>query len=189
MAELRPRAEPNGGSTMRTEIVIACLSTALNLAMWGAFYLRLRGLPLDVWKVAQRDRAGDEKRALDVLQEAAASRIGGLVIAIKTYHDQLACLVRAQLAEAEVRARVSERRSSEASIALDAASVLVRDLRTLAEDLPSRFDRRAMRVGIAIGESAVRRDERAPANAERTTVEMPSDVMTLAGADGQDGAA
>jgi hypothetical protein len=52
------------------------------------------------------------------LQEAAASRIGGLVIAIRTYHDQLAALVRAQVADAEVRARVSERQSSEAGVAL-----------------------------------------------------------------------
>ncbi len=160
---------------MRIEIVIAGLSSTLNVALWSALYHRLSGLPLDVWKVAQRDRTGDEKRALDMLQEAAASRIGGLIIGIRTYHEQLAGLVRAQLAEAEVRARVSERRSSEASVALDAASALVRDLRTLAEDLPSLFDRRAMQDGIAIGEAAGRAptDERAPEPEERVTVELP----------------
>jgi hypothetical protein len=174
---------------MRSEIVIVCLSAAQNLVLWGALHYRFRGLPLAVWKVAQRDRAGDEQRALDVLQSAAASRIGGLIIGIRTYHEQLAGLVRAQLAEAEVRARVSERRSSEAGVALDAASTLVRDLRTLAEDLPSLFDRRAMQAGIAIGEATRRGDRREPETEERTTVEMPPGGTTRTSAGEQDGAA
>lgn len=130
---------------MGTVIVIVCLGAGLNLALWGLLYVKVDGLPLRVWQVAQRNRAADETRALDVLQAAAASRLGGLVIGVQTYHEQLAGLVRAQLAETEVRARVGERRASEAGSALVVASALVRDLRTLAEDLPSIFDRRARR--------------------------------------------
>ena len=78
------------------------------------------------------------------------------MIGVQTYHDQLGGLARAQVAEAEVRARMTERRAADAGIALDAASALVRDLRTLAEDLPSLIDRRAMHTGIAVGEAAAR---------------------------------
>ena len=62
-----------GGMTMGTVIAIVSVGAALNLALWGALYHRLRGLPVDVWKVAQRSRVADENRALDVLQAAAAS--------------------------------------------------------------------------------------------------------------------
>ena len=148
---------------MRIEIVTVCLGAALNLTLWGALYNKLRALPLDVWKVAQRNRVADETRALDVLQAAAASRLGGLLIGVRTYHEQLGGLVRAQLAEAEVRARVSERRASEAGAALGEASALVRDLRALAEDLPSLLDRRALQTGIAIGEASARRGATEPA--------------------------
>jgi hypothetical protein len=164
---------------MGTVIVIVCVGAALNLTLWGALYRKLHGLPLDVWKVAQRSRTVDETRALDVLQAAAASRLGGLVIGVQTYHEQLAGLVRAQVAEAEVRARVTERRAADAGIALDAASALVRDLRTLAEDLPSLIDRRAMQTGIALGEAAARKVGPepqllpAPETDDRDTVEMP----------------
>jgi hypothetical protein len=172
--------------TMGNVIAIMCLSAALNLALWGALYYRLRGLPLAVWQVAQRNRVADDSRALDVLQAAAASRLGGLVIGVQTYHEQLAGLARAQAADAEVRARMSERRASDAVTALEAASALVRDLRTLAEDLPSLIDRRAMQTGIALGEAAARKDEGepslalapAPAPEERATVEMPPGAIT-----------
>lgn len=156
---------------MGTVIVIVCVGAALNLALWGALFHRLRTLPLSVWQVAQRNRAADENRALDVLQAAAASRLGGLVIGLRGYHDQLAGLARAQVAEAEVRARVTERRASDALVALDVASALVRDLRVLAEDLPSLLGRRG------IEEHAAAPLDRAPVPSadERATVEVPPD--------------
>jgi hypothetical protein len=60
---------------------------------------------------------------------------------------------------------MTERRASDAGVALDAASALVRDLRALAEDLPSLIDRRALQAGMFIGEALARE--------ERDTVEMP----------------
>ena len=162
---------------MGTVILIVSLGAALNLALWGALFHRVGTVPRSVWKIAQRSRTEDESRALDVLQAAAASRLGGLVIGVQTYHEQLAGLVRARVAEAEVRARTTERCAADAGIALDAASALVRDLRTLAEDLPSLIDRRALQTGMAIGEAAARKVEPEPqlppAPVERDTVEMP----------------
>jgi hypothetical protein len=156
---------------MGTVILIVSLGAALNLALWGAVYHKLHDFPASASKVIERNRAVDETRALDVLQAAAASRLGGLVVGVQTYHEQLAGLARAKVAEAEVRARMTERRASDAAVALDAASALVRDLRTLAEDLPSLMDRRALHTGIAIGEATARREE--PDPEERATVEMP----------------
>ena len=191
---------------MRIEIVVACVSGALNVVLWGALYHKLHRLPPSLWKAAApRDRAADEKRALDVLQEAAASRIGGLVIGIRTYHEQLGGIVQAQLAEAEVRARISERRASEAGVALCAASALVRDLRAFADDLPSLFERRAMQMGIAVGKAAANEDERSTLLGEEResgdqdltivqdhplprTGPVPPSTRPLASADRQDGA-
>ena len=148
-------------------ILVVSLGTALNLALWGALYRKLGELPLSVWKVAQRNRVVDESRAMDALQAAAASRIGGLVIGLQTYHDRLGDLTRARVADAEVRARVSERRASDTGVALSAATALVRDLRTLAEYLPSLIDRRTLRTGIAVGESLARRRPCAHPSARR----------------------
>ena len=154
---------------MGTVILIVSLGAALNLALWGALFHRVGTIPRSVWKIAQRSRTEDESRALDVLQAAAASRLGGLVIGVQTYHEQLAGLVRARVAEAEVRARTTERCAADAGIALDAASALVRDLRTLAEDLASLIDYRAMQTEIAAGEAGPRENVRE----ERDTIEMP----------------
>jgi hypothetical protein len=132
--------------TMEFANVIASVGAALNLAAWGALFAKLRALPLSVAKAAQRDRVADEKLALDVLQAAAASRVAGLVIGLQRYHEQLGGLVRAQLADAEVRARVSERRSSDAAVALSAASVLVRELRGLLNDAATLMDCAAART-------------------------------------------
>ena len=116
---------------MEIVIVIVCLSAGLNLALWGTLHRKVDRLPGTLWKLVQRDRAADQKHALDVLQEAAASRVGGLVVGLKTYHDDLGVILQQQIAEAEVRARISERRSSEAGVALSTAVVLVRELRRL----------------------------------------------------------
>jgi hypothetical protein len=110
---------------------IVCLGAVLNLALWVAVYFKVEGMPLRLWGVAQRTRLVDEARALDVLQAAAAARVGGLMMGIQTYHDQLVMLLRAQAAEADKHARVIERLASEAGVALSTASELVCELRGL----------------------------------------------------------
>jgi hypothetical protein len=112
-------------------ILLLCLSAGLNLALWGALYRAVDGLPFRIFNLARKERAADEALALTVLQEAAAAKVGPLVQGIRAYHDQLDAGLRAQIAEAEVRARVTERRSSDAGVALSTASALVCDLREL----------------------------------------------------------
>jgi hypothetical protein len=145
--------------------VVMCVGAVAHLSLLGAVFYQLQRLPLRLRRLTQHERAEGEHRALDALQAAAATRVGGLVVGLRAYHDHLSGAARAQLADAEVRARVSERRTAEAGVVLDAASALVRDLRALAEDPPSLFDRRALQVGIAIGE----------ANAQATQEEAPSE--------------
>jgi hypothetical protein len=87
---------------MRTEIVIVCAGAALNLALWAALFHRLGDVPRSVWKIVRHRRTEDEARALDVLQAAASSRLGGLVIGVQTYHDEIVRLARAEAAAVQV---------------------------------------------------------------------------------------
>jgi hypothetical protein len=93
-----------------------------------ALYRRLGDLPLSVWAVAQRERARSEPRALDAMAEAVAAKSGQALIVIQAYQEQIAESLRAQIADAETRARVAERRAADAGTALSAAADLVREL-------------------------------------------------------------
>jgi hypothetical protein len=118
---------------MGTMIVIVCVSAGLNLALWGALYVRLDGLPLRLWSLAKKERSEDDEAALTLLQERAAAKAGAIVESLRDYDEQVAASFRAQVAEAQVRARIAERQSSEAGVALSAASALVRELRWLLD--------------------------------------------------------
>ena len=144
-------------------IVVVCLGAGLNLALWVALYSKLAELPQRVWKAVERAREVDQQRALTALQEAAAAKVGMLVLGLRSYHDQLEGHLKAQVAEAEVRARVAERRSSDAGVALGAASALVAELRGLAEDLPRLLARGAQLArgrGLAHAPTRARPDRR-----------------------------
>jgi hypothetical protein len=108
------------------------LGLALTPALLVALYRRLGDLPLAVSAAAQRDRARTEARtqaiALDSMAEAVAAKSGQAVIATQSYQEQTAESLRCQIAEAETRARVAERRAAEAVKALSAAAELVREL-------------------------------------------------------------
>jgi hypothetical protein len=125
------------GRAMGTLIVIGVVGAVLNLALWGAVYFKLSELPASVGRIVQRDRVADETRALDTLQAMAAARLGGLVVGIQTYHGEMATRLNAQVAAADTRARLIERRASEAGVALYTATTLVRQLRGLLDDLSS----------------------------------------------------
>jgi hypothetical protein len=166
-------------------IVIVCLGAGLNLALWGLMFVRVDGLPVRVWQLAQRNQVMDETRALDVLQAAAGSRVGGLVIALQTHQEQLSSLVRAQVADAEVRARVSERRSSEGGVALSAASALVHELRGLLDELGLVSRAQIAQVPAAI-------DDAERSSEDKMTKVGPRPVLlaaTLASPNGKGGAA
>jgi len=129
-------------------IAVVCLGAGLHLTLFVATYRALAALPERVWKLAQAERTATEARALTALQEVAATKVGSLVLGLRAYHDQFETHLRAQVAEAEVRARVAERRSLDAGTALDAASTLVAELRGLVEDLPRLLARAAVQHAV-----------------------------------------
>jgi hypothetical protein len=118
---------------MGTMIVIVFVSTGLNLALWAALYLRVDGLPLRIWSMAKKERAESDTRSATALQEAAAGKVGAIVNALRAYQEEVAKAYRAQIGEADLRTRICERRSSEAGVALSAATVLVRELRAILD--------------------------------------------------------
>jgi hypothetical protein len=88
---------------------------------------------LRIVNLAARQRADGEREGMTVLQEMAAVRVGALVMSLRQHEEAVAAGWRAQVAEAQVRARVAERESSEAGVALSTAVVLVRELRRLVD--------------------------------------------------------
>jgi hypothetical protein len=117
-------------------ILLLCLSAALNLALWAAFWRLINGMPLRIFGLSRQERAADEAHALAVLEAAAAARINVLTLSLRSYEEQLAERSREAVAAAELRARVAEGRSTAAVSALGAASQLVGELRTLVMDFP-----------------------------------------------------
>jgi hypothetical protein len=120
---------------MDTVTVVLCAGLALALALLIAAHRRLDALPLRIWSIAKKERVQDEGAAVTALQEATAARVGPIVTSLKAYHEQIAATFRAQVADAQMRARIAERRSSEAGVALRTASELVREARALRDDL------------------------------------------------------
>jgi hypothetical protein len=90
---------------------------------------KLDGIPRAAWSLAKKEREAEVPKALDAMKEAVASRVGGSVVAIQRYEESIAESFRAQIAEAEMRARMSERRAADTATALQAATALVRELR------------------------------------------------------------
>jgi hypothetical protein len=109
--------------------VLLSAGLALALALLIAIHRRLSGLPLAVWALARREREANATKALDAMKEEVAARAGLAVVAIRRYEEQIGATFRAQVAEAETRARMAERRAADAATALEAAAVLVRELR------------------------------------------------------------
>jgi hypothetical protein len=118
---------------MGAVIVIVCVGAGLNLALWGALYVRLDGLPMRIWSMLRKERSEGDSRALTLLEERAAVKVGAIVESLRMYEEHVVEGYRAQVAEAQVRARIAERQSSDAGVALSAASVLVRELRGLLD--------------------------------------------------------
>jgi hypothetical protein len=107
--------------------------TALILVLGLALCRRLDGLPSRIVNLAARERADGERKAMTVLQETAAARVGVLVKSLRDHEEALANAWRIQIGDAQVRARVVEREASAAGVALSTAVVLVRDLRGLLD--------------------------------------------------------
>jgi hypothetical protein len=115
-------------------IVVVCVGAGLNLALWASFYMRLDSLPRRIWGMLTKDRTEGDSHALMLLEERAAVKVGTIVASLREHEAHVAEGYRAQVAEAQVRARIAERQSSDAGVALSAASALVRELRALRDD-------------------------------------------------------
>jgi hypothetical protein len=122
--------------TMSTAI-LWCIAVGVGFALWVVMR-KVDAIPERVGALARDERSRAEERAQTVFQEAAAAKIGPMVAGLRGYHDQLAALAREQRAAAELRARMVERQSSEAGVALSAASELVRELRALLDETAAR---------------------------------------------------
>jgi hypothetical protein len=81
----------------------------------------------------QKERTRTERQALDAMAEAVAAKSGQAVIALTTYQEQMTENLRAQVAEAETRARVAERRVAETGRGLGALAEIARKLHSALE--------------------------------------------------------
>jgi hypothetical protein len=106
---------------------------AVALVLLVALHRRLSGLPLAVWTLARKEREAEAPKALDAMKESVATKAGAAVVAIRQYEEGIAASFRSQVAEAEMRARMGERRAAETHAALQAALALVRELRSVLE--------------------------------------------------------
>lgn len=119
------------GATIVVVIALGLL-LVLSLISW-----RIAVLPRRLLTLIKKERAGDDAQTQALLLEAAAVKIGPLLVGIRTFHEQAAASLRTQLVEAEARARFAERQVADASTYLDASAALVSDLRRLHDELRS----------------------------------------------------
>jgi hypothetical protein len=124
--------------------ILECAGLALALVLLIAIHRRLSRLPLAVWSLARREREAEAPKALDAMREAVAVKAATSVIAIRQYEENIAASFRAQMAEAEMRARIGERRAVDVVTALQAATTLVHELRAALDALPASPGMRAV---------------------------------------------
>src|SRR5215468_7125884 len=74
---------------------------------------KLDGIPRAVWSLAKKERDAEAPKALDAMKEAVAAKAGASVVAIRQYEEGIAASFRSQVAEAEMRARMGERRAAD----------------------------------------------------------------------------
>jgi small-conductance mechanosensitive channel len=119
--------------------IISYVELAVVLALLIVILRRLGGLPMHVSIVARRERAEDAAAAQTILQEAAAAKVGALVTALRSYNEQIATDFREQVATANLRARVAERRAAEVSGVLTTATELLREVRAMHDVLAEQL--------------------------------------------------
>jgi hypothetical protein len=122
--------------------VIAIVAIVL-LLLLALIAVRIDQIPARIFNLMKQERAREDNRAQTALLEAAALKVGPLIAGIRTHHDQFAASLQAQLAEADTRERIAERRALDASTYFEAASTLVGDLRGVRDDLSSLVQRTA----------------------------------------------
>lgn len=109
-------------------IVIVCIGVGLCLSLQIAILRRLHGLPERVWAILREERARGEARDVTALEEAAIRRVDRITASLERYEERAAAAVRAQVADAEARARDAARDAFDTHTALLAAARLVDEL-------------------------------------------------------------
>ena len=117
------------------DLIEMCVGAGLCLASWAVIYRKVATLPRTVWEIVRQERAAEAARAQTALQEAAALRVGAITLSLREHEEALTAGLRAQIADADNRARVIERRASDAGVALSTATELVRESRALRDGL------------------------------------------------------
>ncbi len=153
---------------------LIAVGLVLTPALLLLLYRRLGALPLAVSAAVQRSSStrDREDRALDAMAEAVAAKSGRAVMAIHAYQEQMVDSLRAQVADAEVRARAAERRAADATRALGAAADLVRELHgalDTALGLARELRELQLTAAITMGPEATTGDAEADDGERRTT--------------------
>jgi hypothetical protein len=138
---------------MSIAVVALCVCLVVALVVLRLQQRKLDALPLAVWSLVRKERDVLDDKALARMREAS-----GMLEGIRSYHAQLETLLTTERNDADMRARVVERRSKDAGIALDAASALVGSLRGVLDRLaPASADEG---IGDAPEQSATGRRRR-----------------------------
>jgi hypothetical protein len=143
------------------DVIEVCVGAGVGLVLWAVLHRKVAEVPRVVWEIVRQERAAEAARVQAAWQEATALKVGAIVRSLREHEEQSAAGLRAQIADAENRARVTERRASDAGVALSTASELVRESRALRDEL------RAL-VAMASPPAAPR-----VAGDDRETVEVP----------------
>lgn len=114
-------------------LAAVCAVAGLLVVHLLVLYRWIGWLPFAVYDLHRKERDKDHAEALAALHDAATAKARSLVTGIESYHERLAADLRSQAIDAQLRARVLERRSEEAGLSLEVASNLVTQLRELLE--------------------------------------------------------
>ncbi|MFO0758418.1 MAG: hypothetical protein U0359_18140 [Byssovorax sp.] len=150
---------------------VAVFAVVLLLVL-GLLSFRIDGLPRRLLGVMKQERAREDGQAQSALLEAAGQKVHPLVSGMKSVHDQMVASLRAQIAEAEARARAAERQAQDLSVYLDAASTLVAELRTLRDALRAPAEAPGRSARIEPRRPTVEESDGGDAD-QRATVELP----------------
>ena len=142
---------------------------AVVLVLICGLYWKLAGMPARLWGVARaelaREHAANDLAVQKALGETVEARAGALLSGLRQYQEQLAANLRRQVQDAELRARVADRHATDTGTTLEAATVLLRELRSTLRELHSQ-----RRTGAASGVDLAPETE---PDDSRKTIEAP----------------
>lgn len=120
-------------STLLVLVSCLCGGLVVTLGLIVSLHRQLRGHESHLRRLP--DTVSSAVRRTQGESSFDAAKAASLVAGIREHHDAMAASLRAQLEDAELRARLVERSASDAGIALDTAVQLVREARAMVERL------------------------------------------------------